>query len=496
MDLSTLPFLVLQTIIEGLDRPSLVSISYTCRTLNIEANRRLYRSPYDFIPYALSTAQSSLHIHHVLCPRHSALPFLRTYYACNLQNLDGLWSKTPLYLHSIMFLSSCFNDSESTKTSSQCFDSKLPGTSVTEVEVCWPWDNRNEERASSLLGLLHRLDSLASLRIVSLSHFRRYYPNIDEMIKAINCPQLKSLYISDADILPCLRDKLPSLEVLWIEGDGSGNAWTYSDSKYYTPHEKWRRLEHIMERRILFLDTHNSMDVVQPLPFVFSYASRYGPVDSTSMATWLLHSHHVLDKTRLHPRATPHSLNLDRFYLHSRDKTIPLLHDLNYTSLRLRLYAHDTHIAHQLPQSLVSLHLITSDRSALSAVPNILLTLSKLKRVTIQLNVEISDSGEWIGFEEIFPPLEIDYGSIRDEDSYLFRHYKLELHRDGVLCWKEAKSDCFDGDSGFTHTNDVHIPELEGAVTDWLSLNPSLDSIKLLLSPDDTADYCIDEDLP
>src|ERR1700685_3650345 len=99
MDLSTLPLLVLQTIIEDLDRLSLISISYTCRTLNIEANRRLYRSPYDFMPYTLSTAQWSLDIHRALCQRHSALPFLRTYYAYNFRNLDDLWSKTPLYLH-------------------------------------------------------------------------------------------------------------------------------------------------------------------------------------------------------------------------------------------------------------------------------------------------------------------------------------------------------------------------------------------------------------
>ena len=249
MDLSTLPLLVLQIIIEDLDRLSLISISYTCRTLNIEANRRLYHSPYHFTAYSVSTVQSSVDIHLAFCcPRHSALPFLCTYYAYNLQNLDDLCSKTPLYLHCIVFLSSCFNDSENTKTSTslQCFDSKLPGTSVTEVVVCWPFDARSKERASSLLGVLHRLDSLASLRIASLSSFRRYYPNIDDIIKAINCPHLKSLYISDADILPCLKDKLPSLEVLWIEGDGRGNAWTDSDPKYYTPHEKWRRLEHII----------------------------------------------------------------------------------------------------------------------------------------------------------------------------------------------------------------------------------------------------------
>ena len=215
------------------------------------------------------------------------------------------------------------------------------------------------------------------------------------------------------------------------------------------------------------------------------------------MATWLLHSHHVLDKTRLHPGATPHSLNLDRFYPHSRDKTIPLLHDFNYKSLCLCLYAHDTHIAHHLPQSLVSLHLITSDRSALSVVPNILLTLSRLKRVTVQLNVEFSAPGQWIGFEEIFPPLEIDHRSEPDEYSYLYRHYKLELHRDGVLCWEETKLDYFEEDSVFARKDDVHIPELEGAVTDWLLLNPSLDTIKLVLSPDgDTADDYIDDDLP
>jgi hypothetical protein len=129
-------------------------------------------------------------------------------------------------------------------------------------------------------------------------------------------------------------------------------------------------------------------------------------------------------------------------------------------------------------------------------VPNILLTLSKLKRVTIQLNVEINDPVERIGFEKIFPPLEIDYGSEPDEYSHHFRLYKLELHRDGVLCWEEAKSDYFEEDLVFTRTTDIHIPELEGAVTDWISLNSSLDMIKLVLSPDgDTAEY-IDEDLP
>jgi len=38
---------------------------------------------------------------------------------------------------------------------------------------------------------------------------------------------------------------------------------------------------------------------------------------------------------------------------------------------------------------------------------------------------------------------------------------------------------------------------LEGAVTDWLSLNPSVDTIRLVFSPQgETEDDYIDEELP
>src|SRR5271155_5585469 len=109
MDLSTLPLLVLQTIIECLDTQSLVAISYTCCTLNIEANRRLYRLPYYFESHGReqtrrwpSALQQSLH------PRHSAIRFLRIYRVENLQSLSDLWSTTPLCLNSLSFGPRCY----------------------------------------------------------------------------------------------------------------------------------------------------------------------------------------------------------------------------------------------------------------------------------------------------------------------------------------------------------------------------------------------------
>jgi len=296
-------------------------------------------------------------------------------------------------------------------------------------------------------------------------------------------------------MIPCLRDKLPSLEVVWINGWGSGEAWTQSDpTHYYTPPEKWKRLEYIMERRISFIYTHTgSAEVVQTLPFVFSYANRYGPVDSPRMAMWLLQSHHLLNNT--HPfdcPKTPSSLDLSVFSIRSRDKTIPLLQEFDYESLRLRLYSNDTHIANALPQTLVSLYLVTSEPGSLYVVPDILLTLSELKRVTIQLIVGTVDQDGWNGFEELLPPLDEEMGPY---PTYI--HYKLELHRDSGLFWEMARSVLFHEMPVFKRTDKVHVPELEGAVTDWLSLNPSVDTIRLVFSPQgETEDDYIDEELP
>src|SRR5271155_3964815 len=155
MDLSTLPLVVLQTLIECVDPESLVAISYTCHTLNIEANRRLYRCPYTCFENLSQTRAAKLFLS--LRAPHSGLPFLRTYHADYMQSLSDLWSKSSINLRYLWFESTCFEDHHNTKTSSQCFDSKLPGTSVTEVEVCWPNDIRNVERTLSLLDVLHRL---------------------------------------------------------------------------------------------------------------------------------------------------------------------------------------------------------------------------------------------------------------------------------------------------------------------------------------------------
>jgi hypothetical protein len=219
MDLSTLPLLILQALIECLDPQSLVAISYTCRTLNIEANRRLYRSPYYFARHGRQQSQARRRpstLGQSLHPGHSAIRFLRIYGVDNLQSLSDLWSTTPLCLKSLSFSPRCYESGNI----NECLDSMLPGTSVAQVVVHFPYD-RGFEGMLRLLGVLHRLDSLVSLRITGLRPDRRDYPNVDNVIDAINCPQLKRLYLSNSDssILPCLKDKLPSLEVLWVKDE-------------------------------------------------------------------------------------------------------------------------------------------------------------------------------------------------------------------------------------------------------------------------------------
>jgi hypothetical protein len=378
----------------------------------------------------------------------------------------------------------------------------LPGTSVAQVVACFPHD-RGFEGTLRLLGVLHRLDSLVSLRITGLEP-RRDSPNVDNVIDAINCPQLKRLYISDSgsSIIPCLKDKLPSLEVLWIKDElwNETLAWIPPQSNYYTPHGKWRRLECISERQILFLDSRSSSQDVVHLPFVFSYAKRYGLVDPMAIASWLLHSHYLLAETRqLKGYTNRKFLNLERFSPYSLRKTIPLLQDFGYESLRMRLYPDVT--LDQLPQSLRSLHLIATDRVSLAVIPNVIRTLSKLKLITIDLDVKIDYPtintrkgypGKWRGFEELLPPIDKS-----DSNSYCFTvsRHNLEVQGEWVL-YRAAPFDREYGDGYPLGRNKAHIPELEGEVMDWLLLSPSLDRIKFVLTPDRGRGVCINEDLP
>jgi hypothetical protein len=209
-------------------------------------------------------------------------------------------------------------------------------------------------------------------------------------------------------------------------------------------------------------------------------------VDPTAIASWLLHSHHNLAETRqLKEYTNRRSLNLEQFSPYSLCKTIPLLQDVGYESLRMCLYPDVT--PDQLPQSLRSLHLITSDRVSLAVVPNFIRTLSKLKLIIIELDVKIDYPitwrgypGKWRGFEELLPPVES-----LNSGSYCFTvsRHNLEVHRDWVSC-RAASFDREYDDSYSVRPNKVHIPELEGEVMDWLLLSPSLDRIRFVLTPD------------
>jgi len=223
-------------------------------------------------------------------------------------------------------------------------------------------------------------------------------------------------------------------------------------------------------------------------------------VDPTAVASWLLHSHHYLAETRQLKCCTNRkSLNLELFSPYSLRKTVPLLQDVGYESLRMRLYPEVP--LDQLPQSLRSLHLITSDRVSLAVVPNVIRTLSKLKLITVELDVKIDYPistwtrypGKWRGFEELLPLVESS-----DSGSHCFTvsRHNLEVHREWVSYWAASFDREYDDDYS-VRLNKVHIPELELEVTDWLLLSPSLDRIRFVLTPDrGGGDVYIDEDLP
>lgn len=226
---------------------------------------------------------------------------------------------------------------------------------------------------------------------------------------------------------------------------------------------------------------------------------RYGPLDPTTIARWLLHSHHRLAETRqLKGYTNRKSLNLERFSPYSLRKTIALLQDFGYESLRMRLYPDVT--PDQLPQTLRSLHLFTSDRVSLAVVPNFIRTLSKLKLITIELDVKIDYPnsmawnwypGKWRGFEELLPPFDSS-----ESGSYCFTVSRHNLEVQGDWVFYGAVSCDREYDDGYSvGRNKVHIPELEREVMDWLLLSPSLDRIRFVLTPD-RGDTYIDEDLP
>jgi hypothetical protein len=131
-------------------------------------------------------------------------------------------------------------------------------------------------------------------------------------------------------------------------------------------------------------------------------------------------------------------------------------------------------------------------------IPSFTRTLSKLKRTTILLPVEIDYPCTWRVFEGLVPPVELpDVGPRPNYIRPAGPIYKLEIHRDGVLCWERATGGYKNGQPIFVRMTLTNLPELEGEVSDWLSLNPSLDTIRLLLSADeDDEDDYIDENLP
>ena len=498
MDLSTLPLVVLQSLIESLDACSLVAVSYTCRKLNYEANRRIYRSPYEY----QKRNQPTLETH--LTPQHSAIHLLREYRVSDATRLGALWSKVPLTLRSLRFRRECF-DPACAHFIPQCIDFRLPGTTVTEIEIRWVYDVGWQDTMLKLLGMLYKFEGLVRLNVKGMHNY--HPPNLDNLVYSIECPQLKQLHISYSSVLPCLRDRLPGLEILWIDGVGAA-AWNSSDAQYYTPVEKWRRLQDIVERQILFINPQEPWwhEEVPLLAFVFSYA-RQRSVDPTVVAKWLLHSQKTLDQlgfidpSDLSPRK---SLSLRRFSISSRNDTLRLVEDYVYRSLCIRLYAVDTlNFVNQLPRSLVSLPLITKEHISPSIVHEIIRQLPFLQTIEIHLQLDADTfTPGWSSntsctrslFIEGLPLLPSSAG---ENPRFSHNYFKLELRRGEDLFWGCSSIKDM-GSIEFTRTSQIHLPELEREVEEWLSLNPVLKTIILVfyLGKEGVPDGFIGDNLP
>jgi hypothetical protein len=392
MSLSTLPVVVLDTLLLKLDLASLIALSSTCRTLHVESNRVIYRQPA-FQWLRCGSLQHTFDVHdghtarleQSLSQNPFNAQFLQKHRSLNVKLLKAIWSDSPLQLSQLHITSQWFSSSCGQEVV-ECVNSKHKDINVREIFVNGPQDGRFR----GLLDMLHTFQGLEVLHIHCAFSWG-YYISPDALITQLNSPQLKQLHLSSSDLVIALGDILPNLKVLtmnqydipYFNGD---------EARYYSSDEKWARLQALMNREIYFAITiglYHSLTTLTLLPFVFRYAE-LNRLNPDPMVKWLLNSQRFLQKNR--------QLRICELPPRYRNNTLKILKCLNFEEdlkLAMTLDTFDTPtLADILPNTVSYLDIFVPEDIQVepAIVPELVRSLRRLRTISIHLSGKIIGS--------------------------------------------------------------------------------------------------------
>lgn len=505
MDLSTLPLVILDTLFRHIDVSSLLAISRTCTRLHGEANRFLYHDPPTicyWLDYRDSQRESLPKGSHYSRPvqggmesrmemlekslvgNHANARFLYTHISFDVKLLQALWSHSPLNLTDLRLHNLWFNSSNEREIA-KCILSKHPDTYVKRIFL----DGVQDGGFRVVLSMLYTFQHLETLHVQIWSE---HSLRPDDVLAALNCPQLKRLVIQFSDLLVSLSDKLPHLQILEIYrlDDFGTDEFNREESEYYSPEEKWARLITLMDRHVHFVQTRFPLSYdpdLGLLPFVFHHAQRK-KLDPTAIVRWLFESQNRLNE------GSRHYVSLRRLSASHREASLCILQTLDIDrecTFEIRLHTHDTiNIANFLPKTISHLQIVVSESNRVfpALLHHIIRALPKLRTISIRLYVGSVDEGKLgsnatctvNGFENKFPLIAINL----DFDDYdIVCEYKLAIARGHSPVWTVAGSRDEDGEPIHIETS-VDLPELEEEIRIWLSLNSTLENIEIYFDGD------------
>jgi hypothetical protein len=489
MDFLALPLVVLDTILFKLTLPSLLSVSRTCTTLHIHANRLLYRHPANICRYLECSGfvPEVLHCPHYGCVglrvanrmerlelslsvQYTNARFLRIHTSFDPKLLQATWSQLPLALTRLRLDTRWFTTSNEGEIN-ECVTSKHPLTLVEQLFLDGP---PNEDYC----GLLSRLDSFRGLNKLDV-HVSSFALNLhpDNIIAHLNCPQLKRLVLRCSNHLVSLRGRVPSLEILEIYP--LYYDWGYVDEDKENregPKEKWEKLVALKERGIRFMCAPFLNNEIGLLSFVFQHADRK-QLDPVPLARWLIASKN---------HTTRREISLRRFSPPHRDTALRTIKALNFEQgyrLEIRLHDHDTvFIAHILPELITSLNLVISEYNNISpaVIPEIVHSLPNIKALSVHLYMGCLEPGQLARNASCFRS-DFDFPIVTTKhpphDLAIACQYQLSVT--GGTTWRVASECDFESGEPIYVDTEIGIPNLEREVGEWLQMNPALDCITL-----------------
>jgi len=490
MDLSSLPLLILEEILQNLESKTLLAISMTCKKLHEEANRLLYDDPSKTslcLDYESRKRRGSKRFRSSDTSRLEALEriliaapqlgkIIRIHSSFDIDLLRRLWSERPLILDQLSLRFQWFATSTPLERS-ECIESMHYKTRVKRIFV--------ETAKKGYDGVLENLSLFQGLESLHLEVASMASPQLhpDYVASRLHCPNLRYLTLQFCDIV-VLPDHLPNLSVLVLDRVSETlQSLNEHEAGYYTRQEKWRRLNVLREKQIKLLYRHPLGPYSSEVPllhFVFDYASRNYQTPAP-MVEWLLDSH-LSGKTDVE---TTTRLSLRRFSKTIRDGTLQILNRDDSSSCLGGHLAIDLSLcwldrpslAHMIPNAVRHLQLVISVQERIDplVVRNMVEVLTMLRTFNIRVFGDLCPINWYRDCFATSFPGGLPSSETREERRREVRGVFVKVERGGaiksVIATWEPWSD--------VKLLEIDLPELEEEIRGWMSLNSELKEVEI-----------------